>query len=106
MLKDAVRKYGPNAWRKVADAFENDRSELQCQLRWQKVLNPSVIKGPWTKEVRVVPSAWSLFGCVVACFAQECVQVHTAGFACACAGGRQGYRACAHPWSQEVVSYC
>jgi hypothetical protein len=70
MLKDAVRKYGPNAWRKVADAFENDRSELQCQLRWQKVLNPSVIKGPWTKEVRVAPSAWSLFDRVVACFAQ------------------------------------
>jgi myb proto-oncogene protein len=60
MLKEAVRKYGPNAWHKVADVFENDRSELQCQLRWQKVLNPSVIKGPWTKEVCVRAVTWFL----------------------------------------------
>lgn len=23
---------------------------MQCQHRWQKVLNPELIKGPWTKE--------------------------------------------------------
>lgn len=24
---------------------------MQCQHRWQKVLNPDLVKGPWTKEV-------------------------------------------------------
>lgn len=23
---------------------------MQCLHRWQKVLNPSLIKGPWTKQ--------------------------------------------------------
>lgn len=23
---------------------------MQCLHRWQKVLNPSLVKGPWTKE--------------------------------------------------------
>ena len=51
MLKDAVKKFGMNSWRKVADALDSDKSDVQCQLRYQKVLNPSVVKGPWTKEV-------------------------------------------------------
>lgn len=50
-LKEAVKKYGSN-WRKVADALGGERSETQCQLRWQKVLSPNLVKGPWTKEVR------------------------------------------------------
>ena len=28
-----------------------DRSEVQCLHRWQKVLNPDLVKGPWTPEV-------------------------------------------------------
>jgi hypothetical protein len=28
-----------------------DRSDIQCQQRWQKVVNPELVKGPWTKEV-------------------------------------------------------
>lgn len=27
-----------------------NRTDVQCQHRWQKVLNPELIKGPWTKE--------------------------------------------------------
>lgn len=27
-----------------------DRSDIQCQQRWQKVVNPELVKGPWTKE--------------------------------------------------------
>ncbi|TVU36771.1 hypothetical protein EJB05_18718 [Eragrostis curvula] len=27
-----------------------DRTEVQCLHRWQKVLNPELIKGPWTQE--------------------------------------------------------
>lgn len=29
--------------------FKN-RSEHQCQHRWYKVLDPDLVKGPWTKE--------------------------------------------------------
>lgn len=36
-----------------------NRTDVQCQHRWQKVLNPELIKGPWTKEEdqRVRPSS-------------------------------------------------
>lgn len=27
-----------------------NRSEHQCQHRWLKVLDPDLVKGPWTKE--------------------------------------------------------
>ena len=37
-------------WKLVAEFF-SDRSDLQCQHRWFKVLNPDLIKGPWTREV-------------------------------------------------------
>lgn len=26
---------------------------MQCLHRWQKVLNPELVKGPWTKEVNI-----------------------------------------------------
>ncbi|XP_052559830.1 myb-related protein A isoform X4 [Tympanuchus pallidicinctus] len=48
---------------------DENRSDFQCQHRWQKVLNPELIKGPWTKEEdqRVIelvqkygPKRWSL----------------------------------------------
>lgn len=29
----------------------NGRTDVQCLHRWQKVLNPELVKGPWTKEV-------------------------------------------------------
>jgi hypothetical protein len=34
----------------VAESFK-DRTDVQCLHRWQKVLNPELIKGPWSKEV-------------------------------------------------------
>ena len=27
-----------------------DRTDVQCLHRWQKVLNPNLTKGPWTKD--------------------------------------------------------
>ncbi|KAL5988541.1 hypothetical protein ACLOJK_036306 [Asimina triloba] len=33
----------------AAESFPG-RSDVQCLHRWQKVLNPDLIKGPWTKE--------------------------------------------------------
>lgn len=49
MLKKAVEKHGPKNWKKVAESLP-DRSETQCLHRWQKVLNPDLIKGQWTPE--------------------------------------------------------
>ncbi|KAL0394060.1 UNVERIFIED_CONTAM: Transcription factor R-1 [Sesamum latifolium] len=33
----------------VAECFK-DRTDVQCLHRWQKVLNPDLVKGPWSKE--------------------------------------------------------
>lgn len=33
-----------------AECFK-DRTDVQCLHRWQKVLNPELVKGPWSKEV-------------------------------------------------------
>lgn len=34
----------------AAECFK-DRTDVQCLHRWQKVLNPELVKGPWSKEV-------------------------------------------------------
>ncbi|XP_033102232.1 myb-related protein B-like [Anneissia japonica] len=66
-LRNAVEYHGCNDWKVIASYV--DRNELQCIQRWQKVLNPDLVKGPWTKEeddlvVRLVkeygPKRWSL----------------------------------------------
>ncbi|XP_014484302.1 PREDICTED: transcriptional activator Myb isoform X2 [Dinoponera quadriceps] len=36
-------------WDAIAGHFPN-RSDVQCQQRWAKVVNPELVKGPWTKE--------------------------------------------------------
>ncbi|XP_019942345.1 v-myb avian myeloblastosis viral oncogene homolog-like 2b isoform X2 [Paralichthys olivaceus] len=48
-LKALVQKLGPTDWKYVASYIPN-HTELQCQHRWFKVLDPELIKGPWTKE--------------------------------------------------------
>ena len=48
-LKDLVDLHGARNWKKIASFFE-DRSDVQCLHRWQKVLNPELVKGPWTIE--------------------------------------------------------
>uniref|UniRef100_A0A8D0C033 MYB proto-onco like 1 n=1 Tax=Salvator merianae TaxID=96440 RepID=A0A8D0C033_SALMN len=67
-LKKLVEQHGTSDWTFIASHLQN-RSDFQCQHRWQKVLNPELIKGPWTKEEdqRVIelvqkygPKRWSL----------------------------------------------
>ncbi|NXR07789.1 MYBA protein, partial [Semnornis frantzii] len=67
-LKKLVEQHGTDDWAFIASHLQN-RSDFQCQHRWQKVLNPELIKGPWTKEEdqRVIelvqkygPKRWSL----------------------------------------------
>ncbi|XP_017532772.1 myb-related protein A isoform X4 [Manis javanica] len=67
-LKKLVEQHGTDDWTLIASHLQN-RSGFQCQHRWQKVLSPELIKGPWTKEEdqRVIelvqkygPKRWSL----------------------------------------------
>uniref|UniRef100_A0A673NMF5 V-myb avian myeloblastosis viral oncogene homolog-like 1 n=1 Tax=Sinocyclocheilus rhinocerous TaxID=307959 RepID=A0A673NMF5_9TELE len=62
-LKKLVEQHGTDAWKLIT------RTDGQCQHRWQKVLNPELVKGPWTKEEdqRVIelvhkygPKRWSV----------------------------------------------
>lgn len=48
-LRNAVATFKGKSWKKIAEFFP-DRSEVQCLHRWQKVLNPDLVKGPWTQE--------------------------------------------------------
>ncbi|XP_029351987.1 transcriptional activator Myb isoform X2 [Echeneis naucrates] len=48
-LKKLVEVHGSEDWKLIASLLTN-RTDVQCQHRWQKVLNPELIKGPWTKE--------------------------------------------------------
>uniref|UniRef100_A0A8C1YIK1 Transcriptional activator Myb n=1 Tax=Cyprinus carpio TaxID=7962 RepID=A0A8C1YIK1_CYPCA len=67
-LKRLVEHHGSEDWKVIASFLPN-RTDVQCQHRWQKVLNPELIKGPWTKEEdqRVIelvqkygPKRWSV----------------------------------------------
>jgi len=51
-LRAAVAAVGPQNWKMIAQDFLGEqRSDVQCLHRWQKVLQPGLVKGPWTKEV-------------------------------------------------------
>ena len=47
------------------------RTDVQCLHRWQKVLNPELVKGPWTKEVEIN---------ILASFVSGGVTLHTIHF--------------------------
>eukprot|EP00948_MAST-09A_sp_MAST-9A-sp1_P002277 g2277.t1 len=50
-LKEAVDKAGPKNWKLISqDYMGGKRSDVQCLHRWQKVLRPGLVKGPWTKD--------------------------------------------------------
>lgn len=49
MLKKAVHAHKGKSWKKISEFFQ-DRTDVQCLHRWQKVLNPELVKGPWTKD--------------------------------------------------------
>lgn len=49
-LKRAVELYEGKNWKKISACLKN-RTDVQCLHRWQKVLKPGLVKGPWTAEV-------------------------------------------------------
>jgi len=49
LLREAIKAHDGKNWKKISEYFAN-RSQSQCIHRWQKVLNPGLVKGAWTKE--------------------------------------------------------
>ena len=49
LLRKSVEKHGGRNWKKIA-ASVPDKSGSQCLHRFQRALNPNVIKGPWRPE--------------------------------------------------------
>ncbi|CAI9770232.1 unnamed protein product [Fraxinus pennsylvanica] len=48
-LRDAVQQFNGKCWKGIAKCLPG-RTDVQCLHRWQKVINPELNKGLWTKE--------------------------------------------------------
>ena len=46
-LREAVQKHGAKNWKKIAESMGCARSDVQCLHRWNKVIKPGLLKGPW-----------------------------------------------------------
>jgi len=63
LLSDVVGAHGARKWGRIAQMVPN-RTAKQCRERWNNHINPSVLKGPWTKEEdRIILSWISKVGC-------------------------------------------
>jgi len=49
LLRRAVKENEGKNWKKIAENLPG-RTDVQCLHRWQKVLKPGLVKGPWTKQ--------------------------------------------------------
>jgi Myb-like DNA-binding domain len=49
LLRQAVNEFGGKNWKKIASKLRG-RTDVQCLHRWQKVLRPGLVKGPWTSD--------------------------------------------------------
>ncbi|CAF1001828.1 unnamed protein product [Didymodactylos carnosus] len=49
-LREGCERFGEYNWSQIANHVGGQRTESQCQHRWDRVLNPSIVKGPWTSE--------------------------------------------------------
>lgn len=56
LLRLAVEYYKGRNWKKISEHIP-DRTDVQCLHRWQKVLRPGLVKGPWTPDVSVCSSS-------------------------------------------------
>eukprot|EP00039_Didymoeca_costata_P026717 m.16487 g.16487 ORF g.16487 m.16487 type:complete len:521 (-) comp5712_c0_seq1:144-1706(-) len=50
LLMQAVKTHNGKNWKAIADMVGMHRSNIQCKHRWQKVLDPNLVKGPWSPE--------------------------------------------------------
>ncbi|XP_030524961.2 uncharacterized protein LOC115737119 isoform X2 [Rhodamnia argentea] len=59
----AVQKFDGKNWKTIAERVPG-KTDCQCLHRWQKVLNPGVIKGSWTKgEDDLLINLFKQYGC-------------------------------------------
>ena len=49
-LTMGVCKYGTSDWDAIAHFVGNNRTRAQCAQRWERTLDPSISKEPWTLE--------------------------------------------------------
>jgi len=49
LLKEAIENSKTRNWKQIAENLQG-RTHTQCLHRWQKVLDPQLIKGAWTKD--------------------------------------------------------
>lgn len=50
-LRSAVAAVGAKNWKRISIEFlDGRRSDVQCLHRWNKVLKPGLVKGPWTAD--------------------------------------------------------
>jgi hypothetical protein len=47
MLISLVEQYGLKNWKLIAEKMET-RTSIQCLHRWSKILQPGLVKGPWS----------------------------------------------------------
>jgi len=68
-LVKAVLMYNSKNWKAISEKVGKDKSHIQCLHRWQKVLDPELVKGPWTRDEDQIitdlvtkhgPKRWSL----------------------------------------------
>lgn len=57
LLKVAVEEFNEKCWREIA-ARVDGRTPIQCLHRWNKVLKPGLVKGPWTLEEDTALTQW------------------------------------------------
>lgn len=50
-------------WKKISETVGGDKTHIQCLHRWQKVLDPKLVKGPWTvEEDNIIVNTVTQFG--------------------------------------------
>ncbi|EAX85378.1 Myb-like DNA-binding domain containing protein [Trichomonas vaginalis G3] len=49
-LLAGIHKFGISDFRLVANFVGNGRTRSQCSQRWNRSLNPTIVKSPWTQE--------------------------------------------------------
>lgn len=52
-LRRLVQQMNAKNWKQIANGLPG-KTEVQCLHRWTKVLNPNVVKGPWSAEVSLI----------------------------------------------------
>lgn len=49
-LIEAVTKNGTDNWAQISEIVGGDRTRSQCSQRWNRVLNPKILKTNWSRE--------------------------------------------------------